>query len=71
MGCEPDAFMCVSVCSTLHVCEEMLYYKESRGESGVGKFTGKHRNPLLRDFHTVPRLRVRSQPPTESVHVCA
>lgn len=47
-----------------------LLRTKQEGVSKVGKFTVKHRNPLLRDFHTVPRLRVRSQPPTASVHVC-
>lgn len=33
-------------------------------ECGVVEFTRKHRNPVLHDFHAVPRLRVHSQPPT-------
>lgn len=40
------------------------------GGAGGGKFMMKHRNPLLRDFHTVASLRVWSQPPTVALHVC-
>lgn len=38
--------------------EEMVYHGERGEVPGVGKFMMKHRNPLLRDFHTLARLRV-------------
>lgn len=63
-----SAFVRVSARSAL-LCMHVRKLLRRR-QSGVGKFTGKHRNPLLRDFHTVPRLRVRSQPPTVFVHMC-
>lgn len=55
---------------TLHMGEEMVYVGEQGEVSGVCKFMMKHRNPLLRDFHTGARLRVWSQPPTVTLHVC-
>lgn len=58
--------------SLVCLCTGAVCFSRAReaGGSRVSKFTVKHRNPPLRDFHTVPRLRARSQPPTESAHVC-
>lgn len=56
--------------TTTHMSELMVYQGARREAPGVGKFMMKHRNPLLRDFHTVARLSVRSQPPTVTLHVC-
>lgn len=59
---------CVCVCVCVSRC--FIKWQVGGGWSEVGKITVKPRNPLLRDFHTVPRLRVRSQPPTASAPVC-
>lgn len=55
---EYGALMPLYAGPTLHMSEEMVYGGERGEVPGVCKFMMKHRNPLLRDFHTVARLRV-------------
>lgn len=69
---ECSALMRLCASPTIHTSEETVYGGERGGGEGprVCKFMMKRRNPLLRDFHTVARLRVWSQPPTVTLHVC-
>lgn len=55
---ECSALMRLYASPTLHMREEMVYGGERGEVPEVCKFMMKHRNPLLRDFHTVSRLRV-------------
>lgn len=69
---QPRSLVCVfmSVCVSKCFTKWQVGGVWGGGGSKVGKFTAKPRNPLLRDFHTVPRLTVRSQPPTASAPAC-
>lgn len=55
---ECSALMRLYATPMLHVSEEKVCVGEQGEMPGVCKFMMKHRNPLLRDFHTVARLRV-------------